>query len=120
MRLAARCAAIGALTVAAIVLVAPQVAVDHWGWELTPLTARVLACFTAQVGAGFLLLSRDPRWSSWRVLVQTFLIAVGLLLVGAAREWDTFDHGSWLTYAYIAGLAGGAAALLALSRRMRA
>lgn len=120
VRLAARCVAIGALAVAAIVLVAPQVAVDHWGWDLTPLTARVLACFTAQVGVGFLLLSRDARWSSWRVLVQTFLIAVGLLLAGAAREWDTFDHGCWLTYAYVAGLAGAAAALLALSRRMQA
>ena len=78
----------------------------------------MLACFTAQVGVGFLLLSRDPRWSSWRVLVQTFLIAVGLLLVGAARAWDAFDHGNPLTWAYPAGLAGAALALLALYRAM--
>ncbi|MEA2191799.1 MAG: hypothetical protein QOI73_1920 [Solirubrobacteraceae bacterium] len=119
LRLVARVIAIGALVAAAVVLVSPDVAVEHWGWTLTPLTARVLACFTAQVGTGFLLLSLDPRWSSWRVLVQTFLIAVALLLVGAARESDTFDDGSLMTWAYLLGLAGGAVALLALYRAMQ-
>ena len=116
VRLVARIAAIGALTVAAVVLVAPDVAIDTWGWDLTPLTARVIACFTAQVGTGFLLLSRDPRWSSWKVLVQTFLIAVALLLVGALRASDAFIDGRLLAWGYVAGLAGGAIALLALYR----
>jgi hypothetical protein len=114
VRLMARAAGAGALLVAALVLLFPDVAIDNWGWKLTPLTARVLACFTAQVGFGFLLLSRDPRWSAWRVLIQTFLIAVALLLVGAARAWDAFDDGNVLTWAYVIGLAGGAGALLAL------
>ena len=116
VRLAARGVAIGALLAAAVVLAAPSVAIDGWGWDLTPLTARVLACFTAQVGTGFLLLSRDPRWSSWRVLVQTFLLAVALLLAGAARAWEAFDQNALLTWAYLAGLAGGAFALVALYR----
>jgi len=114
VRLAARAIAIGALAAAALVLVQPSIAVDNWGWTLTPLTARVLACFTAQVGAGFLLLSRDPRWSSWRILVQTFLIAVALLLVGALREQDGFDAGKLTTWGYLAGLAAGAIALAVL------
>jgi len=75
VRLAARVGAAGALGIAAVVLIEPSVAIDNWGWDLTPLTARVLACFTAQVGIGFLMLSRDARWSAWRLLVQTFLIA---------------------------------------------
>ncbi len=119
VRLAARIAAIGALTVAAVVLVAPDVAIDAWGWDLTPLTARVIACFTAQVGTGFLLLSRDPRWSSWKVLVETFLIAVALLLVGALRASDAFIDGRLLAWGYVAGLAGGAIALLLLYRSMQ-
>ncbi|MEY2517470.1 MAG: hypothetical protein QOJ89_4828 [bacterium] len=118
VRLVARVIAIGALIAAAVMLISPDVAVEHWGWTLTPLTARVLACFTAQVGMGFLLLSLDPRWSSWRILVQTFLLAVALLLVGAIREFDTFDDGKAMTWAYLAGLAGGALALLALYRQM--
>ena len=118
IRLVARGAGSGALLVATLVLLFPEIAIDHWGWTLTPLTARVLACFTAQVGFGFLLLSRDPRWSAWRVLMQTFLIAVGLLLVGAARAWDDFDTDNLLTWAYVIGLAGAALALLALYRSM--
>jgi peptidoglycan/LPS O-acetylase OafA/YrhL len=118
VRLAARVAAIGALLAAAVVLVSPSVAIDNWGWNLTPLTARVIGCFTAQVGTGFLLLSFDPRWSSWRVLVQTFLIAVVLLLVGAVRAWDAFDQHALLTWAYLAGLVGGALVLLALARSL--
>jgi hypothetical protein len=120
VRLAARAAAIGALAAAAVVLIAPSVAIDNWGWNLTPLTARVLGCFTAQVGTGFLLLSLDPRWSSWRVLVQTFLLAVALLLVGALRAWDAFDTGRPLTWGYLAGLAGGGLVLGGLMLRSRA
>jgi hypothetical protein len=119
VRLVARVVAIGALAGAALVLAAPSVAIDNWGWDLTPLTARVIGCFTAQVGTGFLLLSFDPRWSSWRVLVQTFLIAVALLLAGAIRAWEAFDQDALLTWGYLAGLAGGALVLLALYRAMR-
>jgi hypothetical protein len=116
VRLVARVVAIGALAAAAVVLVQPSAAIDNWGWNLTPLTARVIACFTAQVGGAFVVLSFDPRWSSWRILVQTFLIAVALLLVGAIREWDTFLTDRPMKWAYVAGLAGGALALLALYR----
>ena len=117
-----RGAAIGgaaALGLAAAVLLHPSLAIDRWGWSLTPLTARVLGCFTAQVGCGFVLLSRDARWSSWRVLVQTFVIAVSLLLVGAARAWSDFDKHCPLTWAYLGGLAAAAITLLALYRSMQ-
>jgi hypothetical protein len=50
--------------------------------------------------------------------VQTFLVAVVLLLVGAARAWDAFDHDSPLTWGYLAALVGAGAALLALHRAM--
>jgi hypothetical protein len=119
VRLAARICALGALACATVVLLAPSVAIDNWGWNLTPLTARVIACFTAQVGTGFLLLSLDPRWSSWRVLVQTFLIAVGLLLVGALRAFDAFDTSNVTAWLYLGGLVGGALALALLYRAMR-
>jgi peptidoglycan/LPS O-acetylase OafA/YrhL len=118
VRLAARGLAVAALLTAAVVLLSSSVAIDSWGWNLTPLTARVLACFTAQVGTGFLLLSFEQRWSSWRVLVQTFLVAVALLLAGAARAWDDFDHASPLTWGYLAALVGAGVSLLALYRAM--
>lgn len=114
VRLVTRVIAIAALLAGLLVLIDPTIAVDNWGWTLTPLTARVLGCFTCQVGTGFLLLSLDPRWSSWRILVQTFLIAVALLLVGAIRQWDTFGDDDVMQWGYVLGLAAGAVALLAL------
>jgi hypothetical protein len=87
-----------------------------WGkhWHAGAVGVLGAAVFTAQVGVGFMMLSRDERWSSWRLLVQTFLIAVTLLLVGAARAWDAFDSDNWMTYAYVIGLGMGAVSLAAL------
>ena len=76
--------------------------------------------FTAQVGAGALLLSADPRWGSWRLIVQTVWVAVALLLIGAVRYWDEFDTGNAMTYLYVGGLAAQALALALLYRRMAA
>lgn len=116
VRRLARLAAAGAFAAAAVFLLAPSTAIDLWAWELTPLTSRVLGSFTAQVGVGALLLSLDPRWSAWRLIVETFLVATALLLVGALRAWDDFDTGNALTWLYLGGLAGGAGALALLYR----
>ena len=110
----------GAFGAAIVFFLFPSTAIDLWPWQLTPLTSRVIGSFTAQVGAGALLLSADPRWGSWRLIVQTFFVAVGLLLVGAVRAWDAFDTGNVLTYLYVGGLAAQALALAVLYRRMEA
>lgn len=112
--LLARIGGLVAIGIAAVVFVAPSVAIDAWPWTLTPLTARVLASFTAQVGVGALALSFDRRWSAWRLLVQTFFIATVLLLIGAARAWSAFTAHDATTYLYLAGLIGADLALLAL------
>ena len=64
VRLAARVYAAGALIAAAVFFISPRIAIDIWPWDLTPLTARVIASFTAQVGVGALLISLDRRWSA--------------------------------------------------------
>ena len=112
----ARVFAVGALAAGSLVFVVPNVAIDLWPWQLTPLTARVLASLTVQVGIGALVLSRDPRWSAWRLIVQTFLVATALLLVGAIRAFADFDAGDPLTWLYLGGLAGTAGALLLIRR----
>jgi|SRR5215212_4580826 len=110
----ARVAGVGALVAAAVFFLSPTTAIDLWPWELTPLTARVIGSFTAQVGVGALLLSTDRRWSAWKLIVQTYFVATALLLVGAARAWDDFDTGDVMTYLYLGGLVLGDVALGAL------
>jgi hypothetical protein len=94
----------------------PEEAVEVWPWKLTPLTARVLASLTVQVGLGALVLSRDPRWSAWRLIVQTFLVATALLLLGAIRAFADFDTSNPLTWLYLGVLTGTAGALALLHR----
>ena len=118
VRRAAQVFAAGALIAAAVFFLAPEVAIDVWPWTLTPLTSRVLGSFTAQVGIGALLVSLDPRWSAWKLIVQTFFVATALLLVGAIRAWDDFDSANPMTYVYVGGLIGADAALALLYRRM--
>jgi hypothetical protein len=118
VRLVARAFAVGAFAAAIVFYVFPGTAIDLWPWTLTPLTSRVLGSFTAQVGAGALLLAADPRWGSWRLLVETYWVAAALLLVGALRAWDEFDTGNPLTYLFVGGLAAQALALAVLYRRM--
>jgi len=55
--IAARAFGLVALVAAAIAFISPNSAIDLWPWKLTPLTARVLASFTAQVGVGAIVLS---------------------------------------------------------------
>ena len=118
VRLVARVFGAGSLVAAAVFLVSPQTLIDVWGWQLTPLTARILGCFTAQVAVGALWLSFDRRWSAWRLIVQTFFVATALLLVGAVRAWDDFDTGRPMTWLYLGGLIGGDVALALLYRSM--
>jgi peptidoglycan/LPS O-acetylase OafA/YrhL len=109
---------VGALVAATVCLISPSTAIDVWPWPLTPLTARVIACFTAQVGIGALLLSRDERWSAWRLLLQTFLVATALLLVGAARARGDFDGDRPMTWLFLGGLVGLTLAVAVLYRTM--
>lgn len=118
VRLGARLFAAGALVAATVLFVSPDTAFDIWPWTLTPLTAKVLASFTAQVGIGALLLSLDSRWSSWRLLIETFFVATVLLLIGAIRASDDFIDDRATTWLYVGGLIAADLALLLLYRRM--
>ena len=118
VRLVALAWGIAAVSAGAVFLLSPQSMIDLWGWQLTPLTARVLGCITVQVGVGALWLSTERRWSAWRLIVQTFFVATALLLLGAVRAWDDFDTGRAMTWLYLGGLLAGDAALALLYRSM--
>lgn len=118
VRLAARVVAVGAFVAALVFYLLPATAIDLWAWQLTPLTSRVIGSFTAQVGVGALLLSLDQRWSAWRLIVQTYWVATGLLLIGAARASGDFYADRPLTYLYLGGLIVSALALVWLAVTM--
>ena len=117
-RLMATTVGIGAVAAGAVFLLSPSTAIEVWPWTLKPLAARVIAGFMIQVGVGALLLSRDERWSAWRLLLETFLLASVLLLIGAARQSGDFLESRPSTWIFLAGLIGLTGAVVALYVRM--
>jgi hypothetical protein len=111
-------AGVAAAVAAVVFWVWPDAMIDIWPWDLTPLTARVLASYVATVAVLGLALSRDTRWGSWRVIVETLVVFAALLLVGAARAFGDFDEGNPLTWIYLGGIVAGAAALALLALTM--
>jgi hypothetical protein len=89
---------------------APHAAISIWPWPLTPLTSRVVGAWFVLSLAG-LLLARDGRWSSARVLVQALLLASVLTLIGVGRTWDEFDTSRPFTYVFLAAFGLGPALL---------
>ena len=118
VRLAARLAAVALGATALVLLLWPSLAVDHGPWALTPATTRALAGYMAQVAFGAFLVSRDERWGSWRILLQAFLVATVLLLIGVARAWDEIETGRVSAWIFLVGLVGLALAILALYVRL--
>ena len=118
VRLAARAVSIVLGVTALVLLIRPSIAVEHGPWALTPATTRALAAYMAQVACGALLVSLDERWSSWRLLLQTFLVATGLLLVGLIRAWGELETDRAAAWIFLGGLATLAVAILWLYRRV--
>lgn len=104
------------LAVAAVMYLAPSVMIDVWPWTLTELTSRVIAAFISAAATAAVLLSRDRRWSAWKVFVRCAVLAAALLLVAALRAWDEFDSGNALSFAFLAGMAVLIAGGIALDR----
>lgn len=73
----------------------PQAVISIWPWALTPLTARVLAGWFGLLGVGGLYASQDPRWSAWRVPLQSITVWGVLILVGALMNPQDFTTGLW-------------------------
>jgi hypothetical protein len=69
----------------------PQAAIAVWAWKLTPLTARVMAGWFSLSGVGGLVLASEPRWSAWRVLLQSMMVWLALLTLGIWRARIEFD-----------------------------
>jgi hypothetical protein len=103
--------------VALFLFLFPDTAMRHWGWTLTPLTARSTSGWFALGVLGFLL-ARDGRWSSAKVLVQSLFVSLAILGVGVVRAWDEFDTGRAATWLVVACLAAAAVFLLALYTTM--
>jgi hypothetical protein len=89
---------IAAMIWAVAMFLAPQFAIGIWPWNLSPLTARVLGGWFSLLGIGGLVTSRDPRWSAWRVPLQSITLWATLVVIGAFMNPGDFAGGVWNSF----------------------
>ena len=110
------------LVLAAMAIVgfaAPSVLIAIWPWELWPLTARLLSGWGMLLSVSNLFVSFEPRWTSWRIGVQSIALWHVLFLIAAlANPGDFGDYGllNW----YVSSVALILAAMAVLYARMEA
>ncbi|NJN44590.1 MAG: hypothetical protein HC806_07640 [Anaerolineae bacterium] len=76
----------------------PTWLIQTWVWELKPLTARVLSGWFSLLGVGGLVISRETRWSSWRVGIESIGIWHFLVVIAAFTRQTDFPGGVWNWY----------------------
>ena len=104
----------GLLVVVAFLFAWPAGAIKVWPWTLTPLTSRTVAAFTSIPAAGWIVIAWDGRWSAAKILLETLLIGLGLLLIAVGLSWSEFDHSRPLTWVYLAWMIATIAGVVAL------
>jgi hypothetical protein len=102
------------LAVALVLLLSPSTMIDIWPWKLTPLTAQVLGGWFALPGVTALMMGIDGRGSAIRITLESQLIGLALILLGAPRAWGDFDTSNALSFVFVGGLALLLAGLLGL------
>jgi len=98
----------------------PSLLIDAWPWTLSPFTAQIVAGWLGLFGVAHCVVPFEPRWSSYRVLVQSEWLGFAFILVGVARAWADFDPSNPLTWGFVGGLLVYAAAVGYLYYRMEA
>lgn len=114
---------VGMLAIAVALFVLPFFGADAlklWPWTVTPLTMQVIGGWFALPGVVGLVLSRDSRWSAWRIMLESQMIALILILVATAINWNLFNTGNVLTWVFVAGIGLLLAAVTALYFTMEA
>lgn len=84
--------------------IAPDLLIAIFPWKLTPLTARVIAGWLSFPGIGGVMLAREPRWSSWRLVIEAAYVGIVFFLLAIPRAWNDLNLGNPLTWVLLAAL----------------
>ncbi|GAA4667542.1 hypothetical protein [Kineococcus glutinatus] len=106
-----------------VALFAVPAARDRWPWQLTPLTARAIACWLLALGLAAVLVVADDDLQRLRPAAATYAVLGVLQLFALLRFRADVDWGRAAAWAYLAAvcavLSSGAAGLARSRRRTR-
>lgn len=95
--------------------------IDLWPWTLSALTARVMSGWLALLGVGGVVISRDERWSAWKVGLQSIGLWHLLVVIAAFMRRADFSGGlfNWYLVSVIVVLVGMLALYLLIEGKRR-
>ena len=98
---------VGAVTlmVSLLLFFQPTLMIGIWPWALTPLTARVVGAMFALPGLVGLGIAVDERWTAARLILQSQIFSIALILVASTLAWGEFDSLKLGTGLFVGGLA---------------
>ncbi len=79
---------------------APNLLIQIWPWELTPLTARITSGWISLLGFGTMYVAAEQRWSSWYIALETIGIWEILILIGGFIHAQDLKTG-WLNWLFV-------------------
>ena len=100
----------------------PSALMDFWPWQLSELTARLLAGWGALLAVANIYISFEPRWSAWRIGVESIALWHALFLVAAVIHREDFTGSglfNWYALAVLGILLFMVAAYLFMERAIR-
>lgn len=121
MRWATGLVGAGASLFAMASFIYPNLIQSVWPWALSPLTGRVMSGWIALLGVGGICMTRDPRWSSWRVPLECIIVWHVVMLLGAIANANDFTGNiiNWYTSAILLMLAALASLYVFMETRRR-
>jgi hypothetical protein len=103
-----------ALLTGLVLFSAPQLLIPVWPWDLTPLTARVIGSWFVMPGLVDIAIAVNRRWRSVRLVMESQLLGLALLLVGFLRGFGNLHLDNPLSWSLVGGLCLLALGLLLL------
>lgn len=89
---------------AIVMMVSPTSIIDDWLWQLSELTARVLAAFILLTGGLLFVVAFDGRWRASRVHIETFVLGTVLMSIAIIRDWDSLRDNDAVRWGYLASV----------------
>jgi hypothetical protein len=105
---------LAALACGLVLFVVPQVAIDVWGWPLTPLTARVAGAILTLPGMVNVWMLGDPRWSAFRQIFQAQLASLVFITLALTLRSGELLWSRSAAPLFVVGIAGSLVAYAAL------
>lgn len=91
-----------------VLFAAPATFIGTWGWDVTPLTARVVGAVLTLPGFVNIWMLWDRRWSSFRGLFQAQLVSLAAMLFGLVIRNGDLAWDRPAAWAFIIGIVASA------------